>query len=257
MKHIPIAVGAGHIGRTGMKNLLLLCLAIFCSICAGESFSLPKIIKADGIDLAFREFLIEKSLNEADFKCEITQDTFENALKKLNSKQCDMILVKKTPQELSLAENLSCKVFAATPILIFVNTSNKISKLKISDLRQIWNNDINQWSFFNRSNIFSIHRFAMPYDDSAYAFLKRTLPLRDKAQHFPLNDSAQIIKMVSGNPNAIGICTFEKNLNLENINLIQLTDENGKNINLKIPHTLIFRSADKNKVENFLKVKKN
>lgn len=240
-----------------IKNLLLLLLmTVFGVLSAADSFTEPRIINADGNDLVFRELLIEKSMTADDFKCVVTQDSFDNALKKLKSDQCDMILVKSIPESLAAEKDISSKVFATTPILVFVNRSNKISKMKLSDLRQIWNGDINQWNFFNKSNIFSIHRFAMPFDDSTFLFIKRTLPLKENTQHFPLDTAAQIIRMVSANPNAIGMCVFEKDLNFENINLIRMTDEKGRNVDFNMRHTVIFRSKDKNKVENFLKVKK-
>lgn len=242
---------------TCVKNLLLLFFIILSgTLSAGESFSALKVIKSEGPDLAFRELLIAKTMSSSKFKCTVTQESYKNAVKKLLSEQCDMILVKMLPQELQLEQGLACKVFAYTPILVIVNKSLNIRKMKISDLRQIWNGDINQWSFFNTNNIFSIHRFAMPFDDSTFKYLQRKLPLRDKVQHFPLSTPQQTISMTGANPNAIGICVFEENLQLKNVNLVQLTDENGKNININMPHTVIFRIKDKNKVENFFKVKK-
>ena len=241
-----------------VKKVLLTLL--ICSLCylltAAERFSAPAIINADGSDLVFRAILIEKSLNDSSFKCTVTQDTFDNAVKKLEANQCDMVLVKKSPELLTLSANLDTRVFAVTPILIFVNSANKVNKLTISDLRQIWNGDIAQWSFFDRSNIFSIHRFAMPSDDSTFKYLQHRLSLRDKAQHFPLDTTQQTITIVGANPNAIGIGAFEKGLTLKNVKLIQMVDENGSNINFNMPHTVIFRRQDKNKVENFLKTGK-
>lgn len=238
-----------------VKKLLAFVLfaVLFCPLGAKEIFASPQIINADGTDLLFREILLEKSLNTANFKCTVTHDNLPGALKKLQNKQCDMILVKRFPASLKLDKNLDCKVFAETPILVFVNKSSKVKKLKISDLRQIWNGSINQWDFFDRSNIFSIHRFAMPYNDSVFDFIKRSLQLRDGSSHFPLNTTQQIISMVNGNPNAIGLGTFEKDLDFKSVKLVQITDENGKNIKFNMPHTVIFRKTDKNKVENFLK----
>lgn len=238
-----------------VKNFLLwlLFFSLFCPLWAKESFSAPGIISTDGTDLVFRELLIEKSLNTSSLNCTVTQDNFENAVKKLKNNQCDMVLVKKSPENINISNDLTCKVFAQTPILVFVHASNKVSKLKISDLRQILNGDINQWSFFDRNNIFSIHRFGMPHDDSSFIYLKRRLNLREKIQHLPLNSTQEIITIVRANPNSIGTGVLEKDLNLKGIKLLQITDDNGRNINFSMPHTVIFRKQDKNKVENFLK----
>lgn len=234
--------------------ICLLFLAISSVLSAKNSFS---VINADGEDIAFREILIEKSMQGEVFNCTVTMDNLQSALQKLAEKKCDIITFKgKLPNSVKLPENIEYKHFASTPIIIAVHNSNPLTKLKISELRKIWNDDCNNWGYFNPKNFFSIHRFGMPLNDGNFIYLRNFLQLKENSQHFPLDSSQQILTMVSANPNAIGIAVMSENLNLKGVKLIQLTDENNRNIPFVIPHNIMFRKNDKSKIDNFIKIKK-
>lgn len=215
------------------------------------------VINTAGPDIPFREILIEKSMEKDAFSCTITQDTFENALKKLSLGTADIVLVKKSPDELKLDDKMTAYQYSATPIFAAVNKRNPLKKISISDLQKIWNNDYSTWSVFDEKNIFSIHRFGMRHDDGSFLYLKDFLRLRQDAIHFPLETSQQIITMTAANPNAISIFAYEKELDFSKVNLLQLTDDNGKNLNLNMPHTAVFLKINQQKIKNFLKVPKN
>ena len=105
-------------------------------------------------------------------------------------------------------------------------------------------------------HIFSIHRYGMRLDDGSFLYLKDFLQLKQDTSHFPLETSQQIITMTAANPNAISIFVFEKDSDFSAINLLQITDNNGRNIKLQIPHTAVFLKKNQQKIQNFLKVKK-
>jgi ABC-type phosphate transport system substrate-binding protein len=147
--------------------------------------------------------------------------------------------------------------YASTPIFAAVNKHNPLKKISISDLQKIWNEDYSTWSVFNEKNIFSIHRFGMRRDDGSFFYLKNFLNLKQTANHFPLETSQQIITMTAANPNAISIFTYEKELDVSTVKLLQLTDDNGKNLNLNMPHTAVFLKTNQQKIKKFLKVPKN
>lgn len=217
------------------------------------------IINTDSADLAFREILIEKSIRNERFSCTVTQDSFDNAIKKLSAGQADMVLAKKDCRQLkkNLPETLECKTFAHTRLIVFVNSGNKLESLTIAEFKKIWNGEIAAWRVFDSSNIFSIHRYGMRLDDSVFNFIKQDLQLKPTAAHFPLDTTQQIITMVRANPNAIGIGIMDKELDLKGVKLLRLTDNNGKNINWEMPHSAIFRRNDRKIAEVFLKTGKN
>lgn len=228
--------------------------AITSALSASNNFN---VINADGADLAFRKILIDKSIRNDIFNCTVTQDNFKSAMQKLADNKCDMVIVKgDLNRQEKLPQSLAFKQFAVTSFIIIVHKDNPLKKLKISELRKIWNGDYNNWGYFNPENFFSIHRFGMPLDDSAFLYLKKYLQLKENVQHFPLDSASQIITMVRSNPNAIGIAVMSAELNFNGIKLIQLTDDNGKNIPFNMPHNVIFRKNDREKIEKFLKTDK-
>ena len=234
---------------------ILACCIFFCTAKAEKKTF--NVINTSGPDIPFREILLEKSLGKDIFSCTVTHDTFDNALKKLTLGTADIILVKKSPQELKINnEQIIAYQYSSTPILAAVNKRNTLKKISISDLRKIWNDDYSSWSTFDPKNIFSIHRYGMRLDDGNFLYLKDFLQLKQDTSHFPLETSQQIITMTAANPNAISIFVFEKDSDFSAINLLQITDNGGRNIKLQIPHTAVFLKKNQQKIQNFLKVKK-
>ncbi len=238
------------------KILTLAVCCILCSILSGSDKGFA-VCNTSGSDIPFREIMFANSIADSDFACTVEKDTFDSALKKLADGKTDMVLVKKTPAELeNIASEFAVIQYASTPIIVAVNRKNPLKKISLSDFRKVWNNDYSTWSVFDSKNIFSIHRFGMRHDDSSFLYLTEHLKLRKDAQHFPLESSHQIITMTGANPHAISIFVLEKDLDFNQINMLQLTDDNGKNISLNMPHSVIFRTAERKKIENFLKAKK-
>lgn len=216
-----------------------------------------RAVNTDSADLAFREILINKALKGEAVSCTVTQDNFENAVKKLQNSEIDIVLAKGEPESFGpIPSDLTCFKFAQTLLLVFVSKNNPVSKIKISDLTKIWNDDYSSWSVFNKNNPYSIHRYGMRLNDSTFAFIKKNLSLKDNAQHFPLDSAQQIITMTAANPHGIGIAAFENDLDFSNIKLIQLTDDSGKNIKWIMSHTVFCRKKSADDVKQFLNIRK-
>ncbi len=241
---------------TSVKKIIFSLSAAVCTLVqAADDW---RIINTDSADLAFRQILIEKSMSEKDFSCTVTGSPFETALASLQKKETDIVLAKNDGSNLkNLPQELCFIEFAKTNFIVFVGKRNPLKKLKVSDFTKIWNGEINTWKPFDPSNIFTIHRFGMKTDDNAFEFLSKILNLRSDSQHFPLDSASQIITMVKNNPNAIGIAVSDSTLDLQGINLVQMTDDNGKNISLEMPHAVIFRKEDKERIKKFLNLKKD
>lgn len=232
-----------------VKNFLLILFFAVSLLNASEM----RVVNTSGPDMVFRALLIEKSLRGDGLKCVVTQDTFDNAVKKLISAKADIVLVKDDGRLLkNLPQTLERRKFAETRLAVFVNPANPVVKMSFADLKKVWNGDIERWSHFNGANIFSIHRFGMMLDSGEFEYIRRNWDLRAGAEHFPLGSAAQIIAMTAGNPNAIGIAVWEKSIALDRVKLVELLDEKGKSMLLKIPHYVIYRKADRIMVEKFL-----
>ena len=73
-----------------VKNFLLILFFAVSLLNASEM----RVVNTSGPDMVFRALLIEKSLRGDGLKCVVTQDTFDNAVKKLISAKADIVLVK-------------------------------------------------------------------------------------------------------------------------------------------------------------------
>ena len=238
------------------KIFTLAVCCILCSILNGSDKGFA-VCNTNGSDIPFREIMFANSMADNNFSCTVEKDTFDSALKKLADGRTDMVLVKKTPAELTeLAPEFAVIQYASTPIIVAVNSKNPLKKMSLDDFCKVWNNDYSTWNVFDSKNIFTIHRFGMRHDDSGFLYLLEHLKLRKDAQHFPLESSKQIITMTAANPHAISIFIYEKDLDFSKINMLQLTGNDGRNISLNMPHSVIFRAAERKKIENFLKAKK-
>ena len=231
------------------KKILFLLLISVISASAAEL----KVVNTFGADLPFRALLIEKSVSDSALKCIVTNDTFDNAIQKLLANSADMVLLKDDGRLLKkLPENLAYKKFAETRLLVLVNKSNPLNKIKLADFKKVWNGEIDRWSYFNGANIFSIHRFGLLIDSGEFEYVKRTLDLKEKVSHFPLGSSAEIITMTSGNPNALSLAVYENDADFSKVKLLEIIDANGNAVIWKIPHYVIFRKSDRGIVEKFL-----
>lgn len=247
--------GTGNLLTKMVICVKILLLTIFLQ-CFAVSLNADviKAVDVGGSDLAFRNILINKSLNDTNFSCIVTQKDFAGALKELAAKKCDIVIVRDDGSRIkNIPDSFAAVKFAETGLFVCVNEANPLRKLKISDLAAIWNDEITHWKKFIPSNIFTIHRFGMPLNDGEFVYIKRHLNLKDNAHHFPLDDVKGVINMVAANPNGIGIGTWDKNVDLKRVHLLQLTDDKGKNIKFVMPHYYIVRKNELQKFKNFMK----
>lgn len=234
------------------EKTLLILLISFLTISGVYAY---RVTNTDGADLKFREIMIEKSLAEKDFSCTVTQGSLPDALIALREEKTDIVLLK--DGNFKIPADFASVKFGESFFTVFVHSSNPVRKMKLSDLKKIWNEDISSWQTFNKNNVFSLHRFGMRSDDSAFVWFKKYLSLKKNADHFPLENAQYTINMVRGNPNAIGIAVMEKSLDFKGVSIVQLTDDNGKNIHLAMPHIAVCRKSDRAAVAEFLNVRKD